>query len=199
MLCAATPSPGIQDILKKMAAQQSGLTSYQVPVDFDIHFHKIIWLHQHLTGVRYFKRPDKAALVMNAVPAEAKAFQHIYEGLGTPETWPDKYVITMLPQTTYNGAPVFELQGVPRKVGNVDHVILDVAADNYTPVRARWFYRNGGKAEMLVTEARIDDKYMLPSIEKIQINFPSYEAYGTVTYGRYIINQPIPDSVFKHD
>lgn len=196
-LVAPSPAPGISGILAKMAEQQRGIESYEVPVRMDVHFHKLISIHQFLTGTRYFKRPDRAALVVNAVPAEARAFQHIYEGLGTPETWPEKYVITMLPETTYNTVHVFELQGVPKKIGNVDHVVLDVAMDSYAPVRARWFYRNGGTAEMQIYEQRVQGKYLLPSTENIQINFPAYEAHGTVSYGEYKINQPIADSVFN--
>ncbi|MBV9271472.1 MAG: hypothetical protein JO165_10275 [Candidatus Eremiobacteraeota bacterium] len=164
----------------------------------DIHLHRLISIHQFITGTRYFKRPDRAALVVNAIPAEASAFQHIYEGLGTPETWPSKYVITMLPETTYNTVPIYELEGVPRKVGNVDHVILDVATDSYAPVRARWFYHNGATSEMQIFENRIDGKYLLPVTEIVQISFPSYEAHGTVSYGNYKLNQPIQDSVFEH-
>jgi len=197
VLLGVAPAVSVPELLGKMAEQQRGLASYEVPVRMDVHFHKIISIHQYLEGTRYFKRPDRAALIMKAPPAEAKAFQHIYEGLGTPETWPDKYTITMLPETTYNTVRVYEMQGVPKKYGNVDHVVLDVAKDSYAPVRARWFYHNGATVEMLIYETRIEGKYLLPKTELIEINFPSYEAHGTVSYGDYKINEPIQEDVFS--
>lgn len=151
MLLAASPTPPAsssalptaQSILAHMVVNRQGLNSFTVPVHFDIKVHKVIGLGIKLDGVSYFERPDREALVMQTVPALAKPFQKIFAGLGTPETWPSRYNISIVPLDAPNNATMYELNGVPKAGGNVDHVLLDISQTTFEPLKARWFYKNG--------------------------------------------------------
>ncbi|MBV8282246.1 MAG: hypothetical protein JO347_09320, partial [Candidatus Eremiobacteraeota bacterium] len=149
-----------------------------------------------LTGVRYFQLPDKEALVMHSVPAVAKSFEKIFAGLGTPETWPAQYDITLVPLDPPANATTYELRGVPKAGGNVDHILLDVSQTTYEPLRARWFYKNGATIGMTIQNS-LAGNYLLPKTETLDIDFPSYRAHAVASYGDYSINTPIPDSVWQ--
>src|ERR1700680_165520 len=101
----------LTDLLAKMAAPNVGLTSYEMPVHFDVDLHSMLSLHTGLDGTAYFKRPDKSAVNFDTVPILADAFKHLAGTLGTPETWPQTYDITLNSDT--------ELKPVRRKSGDV--------------------------------------------------------------------------------
>lgn len=180
-----------------MVAAREGLNSFTVPIHFDIKLHKVISLPVKLEGVRYFERPDKEALIMKTVPAVAKPFQKIFAGLGTGETWPSQYDITVVSLDGPANATMYELRGVPKAGGNVDYVLLDVSQTTYEPLKARWFYKSGATILMDIQNGKAEDRYLLPKVEILDISFPSYKAHAVATYGDYAVNTPIPDSVWQ--
>lgn len=194
---APSPSEAVsaQAVLVRMVAAQSGLNTFSVPIHFDVTVHELVNLPMPLDGMRYFQRPDKEALIMNSVPAVASAFQRLYGGLGTPQTWPTRYDISLNRLASVPGP--YELRGVPKKVGNVDHVLFDVARATAVPVEARWFYRNGSTIDLRIQNAQVAGRYWLPSLETVDIAFPQYKASAVAHYGQYSINQPIPSSVWQ--
>jgi len=168
-----------------------------VPIGFAIKVRKVIRVGLHLSGTRYFQRPDKEALVMHSVPALAKSFQKIFAGLGTPETWPSQYDISLVPLDPPDSATLYELRGVPLQGGSVDHILLDVSQATYEPLKARWFYKNGATIVMVIENSLVGNQYLLPRTETLDIDFPSYKAHAVASYGEYSINTPIPDSVWQ--
>jgi hypothetical protein len=201
-LLGATPtpsptaqSPTVGDVLARMSAARKGLNTFSVPVHFDVKIKRPLGVSLPLDGVRYFERPDKGALEMKSVPAVAKAFQQTYAGLGTPETWPGQYDLSLVDQPA--SATNYELKGVPKNGGNVDHILLDIDRDTSTPIRARWFYRNGATIDMAIENAQVNGMFLLPKTETLEVAFPSYAGHAVVNYGDYTINQPIPASVWQ--
>jgi len=191
------PTPTVDDILGRMVAARKDLNSYSVPVHFDIGIQKPISVALPLDGVRYFERPDKEALVMQSVPAVAQAFQRTYAGLGTAETWPQRYDLSLVAPDRNASATMYELKGIPKNGGNVAYILIDVARDSAVPVRARWFYRNGATIDMAIENALASNGYLLPKTETLDIVFPSYAGHAVAHYGEYAINQPIPASVWE--
>ncbi|MBV8340734.1 MAG: hypothetical protein JO343_12370 [Candidatus Eremiobacteraeota bacterium] len=181
------------DILKQMADQRKGLTSYSVPIHFNLTVHKGVSVSSQLDATRYFERPDKEVLVMKSMPSIARKFQYIYSGLGTPETWPLDYDITLVQSPS---AQTYELKGVPKNNPNVSYVLLDVTRETLAPVKAQWFYQNGGTVVINFDNATVNGKYLLPSTETIDVSFPEYRVHAVGHYGDYSINQPIPDAVW---
>lgn len=193
-----TPPPlTVDQILAKMAANTSGLNTYEVPVEIRIHVKKVVSVPFRVSGERYFEQPDKSALKLHSVPAAAKAFSNLYATLGTPLTWPQTYDITLENVTTSIVKPLYELRGTYKRESNVDYILLDVDAVTFDPVEVRWFYRNGATIIMDVQEGPVAGKYRLPIHEVVDLNFPSYSGHATIDYGTYVINEPIPDSTFS--
>jgi len=186
-----------QDVLGHMVANREGLNSFTVPIQFSISVHEVLSVSISPTGFRYFQRPDQEALIMHKVPGPAKAFQKIFAGLGTAETWPSQYQISVVPLNPPDSDTMYELRGLPNKGGNVDHILLDVSQTTYEPLKARWFYKNGATIVMSIVNSMVEGKYLLPKTETLDIHFPSYKAHAVANYGDYSINTPIPDSVWR--
>jgi hypothetical protein len=194
-----SPTPSADDILARMVAARKGLDSFSVPVSFDVKVRKPLGVALRLDGVRYFQRPDKGAVILQSVPLVAEAFQRAYSGLGTPETWPERYVVTVVAPDQTSNSNAYELKGIPKSGGNVDHILIDVARDSASPIRARWFYRNGATIDMAIENAFVGNLYLLPKTETLDIVFPSYSAHAVAHYGDYSINQPIPATVWEQN
>ena len=192
----ASPDLSTPDILNRMAAARKGLTSYSVPIHFDLTVHKVLSVSAQLDATRYFETPDREVLVMKSMPSIAKQFRYIYSGLGTPETWPVQYDITRV-QGQSSDTQNYELKGVPKSNPNVSYVLLDVARDTLAPVSAHWFYTNGGTVVMSFQNATVDGGYLLPTTETIDIAFPEYKVHAVGHYGDYVVNQSIPDAVWQ--
>jgi len=188
--------PTVAQILVRMNARVSGIRTYQVPIAIDARLRKVVTIPVSLTGTEYFAAPDRYSLHMNTVPAIAKSFKNLIASLGSPVTWPQTYAITQVPPSVTLSRPAYELLGVPRHPGNVDHVLLDVDAGTYAPVEVRWFYRNGATIAMTVNEQVVDSKYPLPSSETLTVAFPEYRGTAIIHYGRYSVNQALPQGVF---
>ena len=197
LLEGAAPAPmTVQQILARMAANTTGLQTYQVPVEIHARIHKIITVSVSMAGTRYFKAPDKEALKMNAAPSIAKAFQNVYASLGTPSTWPQMYNLTLVTPEVTNGRAIYELRAVYSRPTRIDHILLDVDATTFDPIQARWYYGNGAMIVMNIEEQLVDGKYRLPTSETLEVSFPQYRGDAVVRYGDYRINQDISDSVF---
>ncbi len=197
----ATPeTPTAGDILKKMAAANADLDSTSVPIHFDVQIRKPLSIELPLDGTGYYQRPNKSALVMNSVPAIAQAFKKTYSGMGTPETWPHQYDLTLVPPDQTNNAAVYELKGTPKNSGsNVDHVLFDVDRATLAVVRSRWYYHNGATIDMTIDNALVSGRYHLPKTQTLEIVFPSYAGHAVAQFGDYSINQPIPASVWSEE
>ena len=193
-----SPTLTVQQILTRMTANTAGLTSYQVPVRIDARVHKIITLGVSMSGDRYFKAPDKESMKMKTVPSVAKAFQNAYASLGTAATWLQTYDFTMVAPTLATApGPIYELRAVYKRSSRVDHILLDVDANTFDPIEARWYYTNGATIDMNIEEQLVDGKYHLPSRETLDVTFPAYRGSAVVTYGNYVVNGDLSDSLFS--
>jgi hypothetical protein len=197
----------VPEILSRMADNTKGLTSYQVPFHIDMHVKKGIFsAHVPMDGTSYFKAPDKSVVKMTQVPSIAKDFANAYGWVGTPETWPSIYDITLVPT---NSPGVYELRGtykpnapthvaIDKSAGStLDHVLLDVDKQTFDPVRVTWVYHNGATIVMNIVTQAVDGKYRLPQRETLDMNIPGQHATGLVTYGPYHTNIPIADATFS--
>ena len=182
------------DVVQRVAAQNASLQSYSARIAFDINLHAFVAIHPTLHATYYFKRPDKAELDFDTVPALAQQFEHLYASLASPDTWPAIYNIRFS-HPPLAGKP-YELTMVPKKTGNVDRVLVSIDPRNAAIVRMEWRYKNGSWIVLQQTNGKIGD-YVLPQGQIGDFNLPAYKAHIVATYSDYRINIPIPDSVFK--
>jgi hypothetical protein len=189
--------PSGQDILAR-AATAAGLSSYSVPVHFDVTMHRPISLRSGVDGTAYFKSPAKAAIAITHVPGPLGGF---FKGSYTldmvPQTWPSKYVVTSVDQGQLGGTPVYLLRAVPKNDPAVDRVIFGVSVAGSQAISARWLYKDGSSISLTIRNAQAQG-YALPQSETIAVAMPKYNLDATATYGQYSINAPVSDSVFSH-
>jgi len=182
------------EVVQRVAAQNTSLQSYSARIAFDINLHAFVAIHPTLHATYYFKRPDKAELDFDTVPALAQQFEHLYASLASPDTWPAIYNIRFS-HPPLAGKP-YELTMVPKKTGNVDRVLVSIDPRNAAIVRMEWRYKNGSWIVLQQTNGKIGN-YVLPQGQIGDFNLPAYKAHIVATYSDYRINIPIPDSVFK--
>lgn len=191
----ARAAPSGQDILARAAAT-AGLSSYSVPVHFDVKMHRPISMRSGVDGTAYFKAPAKGAIAITHVPGPLGAF---FKGSYTldmaPQTWPSKYVVTSVEQGESRGTSAYLLRAVPKNDPSVDHVIFGVSIASGRAISAQWFYKDGSSVALTIRNEQFQT-YALPQSETISVAMPKYGLDATATYGRYSINVPVADSVF---
>ncbi len=185
---AAANSPS--SFVQRMTAVNPNLQSYTASLHVVIALHTLP-LTPTLDGNYYFKRPDKQAVVFDAVPLLAQQFQKIYPKIDPPATWGDLYDISIL---NSNGGTT-TLRLTPKHTGRVAH--LDVAVDDASamPSSFTWTYVDGGTVSFDQEYARIGSNYLVRS-QTGKVNLPSYNADVTTTFSNFQINVPVPDTVF---
>ena len=195
MPSAATPDslPAL-GVVAKAGAVNGALQTYTARIAFDIDLHAFLEIHPTLHATYYFKRPDKAKLDFDTIPAMAQQFQHIYASLATPDTWPQLYNVSFA-KTPVAGQP-YLLKLVPKKDGNVDRVFVTIDSTSYGIERSEWRYKNGSWIIMQQTLGAVSG-FLLPQGQIGDFSLPSYKAHVIATYSDYRLNVPIPDSVFK--
>ena len=196
LLAAAAPLGGDQILAR--AGSATGLTSYSVPVHFDVHMHRPLGMSTGVEGIVYFKAPGRAALVITKIPSIiGKFFKGSYSLDLSPQTWPAKYTVTSVSQTTVGGTAVYALRSNPKADPSVDHVLFTVTQADYTPVSVVWSYRDGSSISVTMQCQRMSGN-ALPQTESITVNMPQYVLDAKAHYGSYALNAPVPESVFEH-
>jgi len=195
----APAAPSASDVLARMTADRASLNTFKVRVGFEIDLRAFLHLHFSPKATYYFKRPDKSELVFDSLPPAAQQFQHFYGSLGTPETWPATYDISLTSASAdAGGHPLYQLKLVPKNNGgSLDYVQMSVDARDYGVVQEEWFYKSGATIIMQQSNERLG-KFVLPKQQIADFNFPSYKAHAVSTYDGYHLNVDVPDSVFTN-
>lgn len=194
-LVASTPAVDGNAILSR-AATASGLSSYSVPVHFDVHMHRPIGIKSGAEGVAYFKAPSQAALAITKIPGPiGQFFKGSYTIDMVPQTWPTKYNVTSVTQGQAGGVATYVLQAVPKSDPSVDSTVFMVTQGDYQPVSTVWHYKDGSTINLTIANQKVGG-FTLPQTETISLSMPKYALDATATYGSYAVNASVPDSVF---
>ena len=156
----------------------------------DVRVHKLITFHVGLNGMQYFKRPDRLALDMRAVPAQ---YRKLFAELGTPLTWPGAYDLRSSQRTASAGRTISKERPSTRATSR--KMLVDVDGDPAAPLHAQWTMRDGGTIDMRITEQAVGG-YELPSHADADMAFGGYKIHASIDYGPYAVNEAVADSVF---
>lgn len=194
---SAAPQHGLSagQVLERMTALNAPLRSYTARVHFYIKVHSFITLPFRLNATYYFKRPDKALLVFDSLPKSAQQFKHFYATRGTPESWPKEYGVDVVSSGDARPAAIVLLL-TPKSEGSLDHAAIAVEGRTYAEIHEDWFYRDGSKIHVDTSNGR-RGRYLLPTRQVGDFDFPSYKAHVIADFESYSLNVNIPDSVFK--
>ncbi|MDQ6823393.1 MAG: hypothetical protein M3Z07_02720 [Candidatus Eremiobacteraeota bacterium] len=181
------------DLLARMARVNPHLKSYTASVHADVSMRTFPYLSPSLDGMYYHKEPNKDKLVFTSgLPAIAKEFSKIYPHLESPARWNAVYVVTV--ESDQGGITTLKL--VPRSPGRVANIEAQVDDRRATVIGMRWNYIEGGGY------ATLDQQYIsyrgnyLVSQQSGHVEIPNYTADVKSKFGRFKLNQNIPDSVF---
>jgi len=196
-LLAATNAPlGGNEILARAGAAD-GLTSYSVPVHFDVHMHRPIGIRDGADAIVYFRAPAQAELTITKISGIiGRFFKGSYAIDLAPQVWPAKYTVTSVSTGAIGTTSTLVLNAVPKAEPSVDRVVFTVAQSDDAPLGATWFYKDGSTIQLTLVCQTTPD-YSLVERETIAVNMPRFSLDANGVFGAYALNTPIPDSVFQ--
>ena len=195
-----TPAPGslttAAQVIDGIQSYWKNLHTYQVPLTMSGSVKvSFISVPFQMDGTEYYRAPDLEALKMNNVPSLAQGFEHTVSSMGTPETWPVRYDITLHGTQTHRKHLAYVLVGTPKNGGNVKTVTMWVNTKTFAIESVMFDYNNGATLSVELNHHG-PSPYHLPTTAQLSAKFPQYSGNAEIRYGTYQINNPIPDSVF---
>jgi hypothetical protein len=193
---AAASAPNGDQILARAAAA-TGVHSYTVPVQFDVHLHKPIGLRANVEGVVDYRAPRQGALVITKAHGLIGGFfKGTYDIDLVPQTWPTVYRVTAVSREAAPGGPVTVLEAMPKSApGDIAGVEFRLAGHPAAPVGATWKYSDGSTISLTFANGRVGAD-VLPQTATVHVDKPKDKLDATVTYGAYALNAPVDPAVF---
>jgi hypothetical protein len=132
-------------VIDGMQRQWQNLKSYQVPVTLSGSVRaSFVSVPFSIQGTEYYRAPNQQALHLNSAPAIAQQFQNTVTSMGTPQTWPLNYVMTLKGTQLHDKHLAYGLIGTPKNSGStVTTVTMDVAAKTFVVADAAFQPDNG--------------------------------------------------------
>jgi hypothetical protein len=194
----APGGPDAGDQLLAAAASYEGLTSYTVPVHFQVHLQKPIGTRAAVDGTAYFQSPDKGALVLDkAHGIIGQFFKGTYPIDLVPQAWPAKYHVLSVSQATENGVAVTLLTALPRVAGDdIQEVDFTIDDAGHAPIGATWLYKNKSSIQLTFTNGR-SGAYTLPQAATVAVDMPKSKLTAVVTYDAYALDADVDPKVFE--
>ncbi len=190
---AALRANAAGDLLDRMAAINPDLRSFTATMHANVALKSFPFLSVQLVGTYYHKEPDQNKVVFTSgVPAVAEQFNKLYAHVEPPSRWREVYQVTVVSDDGTTTA--YRL--VPLKKGNIEHVEARADDKSATVSSMRWYYDNGGYAEMNNRYGHTGGAVVVTS-QTGHVQEPGYTADITSTIDGYKINAEIPDAVFS--
>jgi hypothetical protein len=182
-------------ILAKVEARNPSLNTYQGRLHVDLRLTSFPFLHQHLDGSTFYKRPANYEVVFDKVPALAKGFDKMFADVGDPAGWEKRFIITYAGEREFGSRKDIELRMVQRVRGMIDHETVLINPEAWVVDSIRYDYYNGGHITMTQTFRDIGGYSMLAE-QNAEIAIPYAKAVAHGTYADYKTNVALDDSIF---
>jgi|ERR1700678_392046 len=185
------------DVIAGMQSFSKDLKSYEVPLTLrggvKVTF---ITIPFEARGMEYYQAPNKQAVHLSGAPALAQRFQNTVATMGSPQTWPLDYSMSLVATQQNRGHLAYHLVGPPKKTGStIKSVSMWVAAKTFALQTVTFSYQNGSSLSLDFSHHG-DSPYHLPTNVAVSANFASYSGNAQLVYGTYQTNVPVADSVF---
>ncbi|MGC1379392.1 MAG: hypothetical protein WA814_00045 [Candidatus Baltobacteraceae bacterium] len=193
-----TPARDAPAVIAGIQSYWKNLNSYWVPVTVSGSV-KVAFISVpfKMTGTQYYRAPDKEALRLSNPPSLARGLQNTVATMGSPETWPVTYDITLTGTQMHRNHLAYVLSGTPKKSGSrVKTITMWVNAKTYAIESVAFAYTNGASLALELSHHGLSP-YHQPTSIAVTARFPAYSGNARIQYGTYAINGPIPDSVFQ--
>jgi hypothetical protein len=194
------PSPAARNSAEVIAGMQSfwrDLKTYQVPVSLSGSVRvAFISVPFKAEGTEYYRAPNQQALHLDGAPSMARSFQTTVASMGSPQTWPLNYTMTLHGTQTNHNHLAYVLSGPPKKQGStVKTITMLVAAKTFVVETVTFSYQNGSVLTLDFSHHG-PSPYHLPTSIAVTAKFPSYSGSARLVYGTYETNVAIPASAF---
>jgi hypothetical protein len=202
-LALFTPAPQPTPLTAEAILRQSedawiGLRTYEVPVTISGSVRvAIISVPVKMTGTQYYQAPDAQALHLHNPPSFARGLGNTLSTMGTPQTWLRDYNIALPAAEQRGNHTAYVLIGTPKRSDSrVKTMKMSVSAATWAIEDIVFSYTNGATLEVNFTHDKGTTQYHLARTVTVAAKFPSYKGRATITYGEYVLNQPIAATVF---
>jgi hypothetical protein len=198
---AATTSPAptldAATILQRSESQWKGLSSYQVPVTISGSVRvAFVSVPFKMTGTQYYQAPDQQALHLDNPPSYARGLGNTLSTIGTPQTWLRDYAIAQPVSQPHGRHTSYVLTGTPKRESRVKTMTMWISVTTYGIESIIFSYTNGASLTVAFQRHHGLTQYHLSRSATIVAKFPSYSGNARIVYGDYLLNQPIPATVF---
>jgi len=198
---AATSSPAptldAATILQRSESRWQGLSSYQVPVTISgsvrVAFLSVPF---KMTGTQYYQAPDEQALHLDNPPSYARGLDNTLSTIGTPQTWLRDYAIAQPVSQPHGHHTAYLLTGTPKRESRIKTMTMWISATTYGIESIVFSYTNGASLTVAFQRHHGATQYHLARTATVVAKFPSYSGNARIVYGDYLLNQPIPATVF---
>jgi hypothetical protein len=196
LVLATTSAPLSGDEILARAGAAQGLSTYSVPVHFEVHMRRPIGVRSAADAIIYYRTPAQAVLTITKIPGIiGRFFKGTYATELVPQVWPSQYSVNSMSPAQLAGASTFVLHAVPKLDPSVDHVDFTVAQADDAPLAVAWYYKNGSTIRLSMV-CQTTANYSLVKSETIAVSMPQFALDATGVYGAYALNAPVPDSAF---
>lgn len=195
----AQPTPFTAEaILRQSEAAWIGLQTYQVPVTINGSVRvAIISMPVRMTGTQYYQAPDAQALHLHNPPSFARGLGNTLSTMGTPQTWLRDYDIALPASQQHGSHTDYVLTGTPKRSDTrVKSMKMSINGTTWAIEEIVFAYTNGATLQVNFAHEKGATQYHLARTVTVAAKFPSYKGNATITYGEYVLNQPIAATVF---
>lgn len=184
---AQSPSTALDTILSKLTADPATPNEYSAAVKLHVHLRVFPWISITLNGNQAYKRPGLYHFVFRGVPRAAEHFSDMAYDLGSAQTWPARYDISLLTPPSAGVDPVIRL--IPKKRGLVKTLDITVDMEKGHVAKALWSRYDGGVIS-LVNHYNTVGTHELVAQQNASINIPHMRAELDADYSGFQIGQP---------
>ena len=181
----------LEVLVTKIETQDPSLDSYRASIDFGVGLLSFPYIRKSVRSTAYYKRPDRLELVMEKLPSYARSLEHIFVGLGPPESWSDKFDVAVGDAGTKNE----HIRLVPKERGSrVRFIEIHLDEASGLPSKFVWDYTNG-HIEMTQKIEKIAGHYV-GTAQEAEMYYPMVHAFMRTKVHDFIWNAPVDDKIF---
>ena len=188
-----TAQSAAEVLYAKARSLNSTLRDYSAEIDVQVDANLgFVPYRPKLKGNYYYKRPDKHKLDVKNAPNIIKKHGSVF-GLHLPQL--EKYTASIAGLTEIKGRKVQKLVLTPKvKTSDIERIELFIDPERGTVPKFDTFYSKGH----LYVDIEFVQRQNYWVFDKMTADFalPNVKAKASASYGNYVFNQNLPDSLF---
>jgi hypothetical protein len=182
----AVPPADATSVLARLANDPHVPDGYSADVDLHVKLRTFPFLGLAVHGTSSFRRPGFYHFQLTNLPKIAAKFDDLNYDLGDPMSWPQRYDVSLAPQSTFD-TPVLRL--IPKKRGLVRtlDIVTDVKGERI--LKATWSRYDGGRIVLEQTYASFGAADVVTA-QRATVDIPHVRAELSAAYTNVAIDAP---------